>query len=221
MDILNYDPHGMSVRIFSRNIEDLRRRYKEVTGREIPAFTELTVKERFEEVLNVWVREIQSNGAASSVLTSELMGAANDQPILSEMIEDGLISSSAGESAAGGRVSLPPDIDDVSPNLFKSSCVAEAKRHPEGEVVDVALPDFLRAVMKAVGAKMGWSKRVNIGANRHFPRMVEWLREIQNESEWEDGTFGLRLMNLKGAGQVRSYPTDPATLKVRIRSDYL
>lgn len=221
MDILNYDPHGMSVRIFSRNIEDLRKRFKEVTGKEIPAFTELPVKDRFQEVLNIWVREIQSNSSDSPVLTSELRGAANDQPILSEMIEDGLISNAASESAAGGRVSLPPDIDDVSPNLFKSSCVAEAKRHPEGEVVDVALPEFLRAVMKAVGSKMGWSKRVNIGANRHFPRMVEWLREIQNESEWEDGNFGLRLMNLKGAGQVRSYPTDPATLKIRIRSDYL
>lgn len=137
------------------------------------------------------------------------------------MIADGLIASSSIDSADSARITLPPAIDDVSPNAFKSACLAEAKRYQEGKAVDVPLPDFLRVIIKAVGLKMGWSKRINIGANRHFPRMVEWLREIQNESEWEDGSIGFRLMNTKGVGKVRGYPTDPATLKVRIRSDYL
>lgn len=221
MDILSYDPHGMSVRIFMKNIEELRIRFKEVTGKEIPAFADLTVRERFEEVLNFWVNEVRTNAHSAPALNSELQAAANNQPILSEMIADGLIASASINSGDSARITLPPDIDDVSPNAFKSACLDEAKRYPEGDAVDVPLPDFLRVIIKAVGLKMGWSKRINIGANRHFPRMVEWLREIQNESEWEDGSFGFRLMNAKGAGQVRGYPTDPSTLKIRIRSEYL
>jgi len=68
--------------------------------------------------------------------------------------------------------------------------------------------------------EMGWKRRFNVGENRHFPRMVQWLREVEGESTSGD-YVGLRLMNRSGSGGVAACPSNPYGLKARINGALL
>lgn len=66
----------------------------------------------------------------------------------------------------------------------------------------------------------GWKRCLNVGINRHFPRMLQWLREVEEET-FDGRRGGLRLMNRGGGGRVTAEPDGPADLKVRLDPDLL
>ncbi len=158
-------------------------------------------KDRFQEALGYFVQAMESGDAAA--LRAKLNEATGDDEILKSLIDDSLASPDEA---------LAPDVDDVPPSIFKKAIWAEA--------LDVDLDDFLRAVVSRVVDEMGWKRRFNVGENRHFPRMVQWLREVEEETTWDEGV-GLHLMNRASAGRVASYPHSPHNLKVRLDADWL
>lgn len=166
-------------------------------------------KDRFREALGYFVRAMETGDATT--LRTKLDEATGDDAILKSLIEDSLASP---------EEALALDVDDVPPSIFKKAIWAEALDRVADEAVDVDLDDFLRAVVSRVIGKMGWKRRFNVGENRHFPRMVQWLREVEEETTWDEGV-GLHLMNRASAGKVASYPVSPHTLKVRLNADWL
>lgn len=166
-------------------------------------------KDRFRKALGYFVRAME--GGDASALRAELSETMEDDQDIKSLIEDSLASP---EKASA------PDVDDVPPSVFKRAIWAEATDRAGDETVDVNLDDFLRAVVARVIDEMGWKRRFYVGENRHFPRMVQWLREVEEETTWDEGV-GLYLMNRASAGRVASYPTSPLTLKVRLNSDLL
>ncbi|ESY27716.1 hypothetical protein [Mesorhizobium sp. LNJC391B00] len=127
------------------------------------------------------------------------------------------------ENISDGQQLVPrPDIDDVSPNAFKAAAWDTALEFcPTWEIIDVELSEFLRKALDRLANTLGWPRRPNIGENRHFPRMVQWLREMEEETDWRPDGQGFRLMNAAGKGAVRFAPTDPRSLKLRINPRFL
>lgn len=168
-------------------------------------------KERFQEAVRRFVRAMEDNRGA------RLRERLNAAPVTAE---EGI--SLVIERLNSEDETLPPDVDDVPPSVFKNAIWAEAnyRAGEEDNAVDVPLDEFLREVVRRVFDDMGWAGRFNVGANRHFPRMVQWLREVQEESTWDEDA-GLRLMNRAGAGRVADYPEDPRTLNVRLNRNWL
>ena len=166
-------------------------------------------KDRFRKALGYFVRAMESGDA--SELRAELNEATENNENVKSLIEDSLAFPEKASAA---------DIDDVPPSVFKRAIWAEAIDRAGDETVDVNLDDFLRAVVARVIDDIGWERRFNVGENRHFPRMVQWLREVEEETTWDEGV-GLYLMNRASAGRVASYPTNPRTLKVRLNKDLL
>ncbi|BAK66420.1 hypothetical protein SLG_17450 [Sphingobium sp. SYK-6] len=166
-------------------------------------------RDRFREALGYFVRAMKSGDAA--VLRAKLDEATRHDGTVKSLIEDSLASPAEA---------FAPDIDDVPPSIFKKAIWAEALNCVGDEPVDVDLEVFLRAVVSRVIGEMGWKRRFNVGENRHFPRMVQWLREVEEETAGDEG-FGLHLMNRGSAGRVASYPAGPHNLKVRLDADWL
>lgn len=166
-------------------------------------------KDLFREALGYFVRAMESGNAAA--LRTKLDEAMGDDAILRSLIDDSLASPVEA---------LAPDVDDVPPSIFKKAIWAEALDRVGDEAVDVDLDDFLRAVVSRVIGEMGWKRRFNVGENRHFPRMVQWLLEVEDETTWDEGV-GLHLMNRASAGRVALYPVNPYNLKVRLDTNWL
>ncbi len=217
--MIDFDVSSAGQRTYAKIISLMDGGFLEVTGTPLQDYSDLAIDERFRKKLNHYLNEIRNNKSASSKLTSELTEVSQTQPILAEMISDGLLSEKSIASE-NREIILPPDIDDVSPNLFKSACYAEAKSVTAKGGIDSPLNEFLRGVINRVGVSMGWNRRMNIGANRHFPRMAQWLRELEAETHWETG-IGFWLLNVSGTGRVREFPIDPSTLKIRIDPAHL
>ncbi|WP_131114264.1 hypothetical protein [Lichenihabitans psoromatis] len=111
--------------------------------------------------------------------------------------------------------------EDISPGIFKLSCYEVANEiGVSGQSVDVDLTSFLRRSLKSMFAKLKLESRLNVGANRHFPRLYKWLLEIEDETNWIGGP-GFRMKNASGKGAVKEDPTDPDSLKVTIKKDWL
>ena len=182
--------------------------WEDVTGEPMETLSGYP-KDRFREALGYFVRAMESGDA--SELRAELNEAMENDENVKSLIEDSLASP---EEASA------PDVDDVPPSVFKKAIWAEAIDRAGDEIVDVNLDDFLRSVVARVIDEMGWKRRFNVGENRHFPRMVQWLREVQEETTWDEGV-GLYLMNRASAGRVASHPSNPHQLKVRLNSALL
>ncbi|MDH4744222.1 hypothetical protein OMP43_09360 [Sphingomonas sp. CBMAI 2297] len=161
-------------------------------------------KDRFREALRHFADAIR--GHSRTDLGGKLKKAAQDDAVLKSFIDESLEVPDA---------TLPPDVDDVPPSVFKDAIWAEVFDLAVEEPVDVDLDVFLRPVVARIVAAMGWKRRFNVGENRHFPRMVQWLREVQEESTYGE-VAGFRLMNRSGSGRVAAYPAGPYALKVRI-----
>ncbi|UWQ44198.1 hypothetical protein [Leisingera aquaemixtae] len=182
--------------------------WEDVIGEPMPTLSGYP-KDRFRNALGHFVKAIESGDA--SALRAELNEAVEDDENVKSLID---------ESLASPEEASAPDVDDIPPSVFKKAIWEEAYDHAGDEVVDVNLDDFLRAVVTRVIGHMGWKRRFNVGANRHFPRMVQWLREVEEETTWDEG-IGLRLMNRASVGRVALYPTSPHKLKVRLDSAWL
>jgi hypothetical protein len=107
------------------------------------------------------------------------------------------------------------DMDDLSPKMVKDALLAQcvvlgAGRHE--------LRALLRPVLDAVFPGAG-TRRPRVGANRHWRRLLQYLRELENETTWPTGQ-GIRLMNAGGRGPVARVPSDPADLAIRIDPDH-
>lgn len=167
-------------------------------------------KHRYREALRIYGDLIR--GKAGRTIQGDLKAAAAADPVLADLLSDSL--------------PIQPDeplhdIDDVSPNMFKNAIYAEAEaRTSAEEIVDVVLDAFLRGAVTRAMEGIGWKRRLNVGVNRHFPRMLQWLREVEEETT--DGRGGgLRLMNRGGGGRVAAEPVGPADLKVRLDPNLL
>lgn len=118
-------------------------------------------------------------------------------------------------------VSSLTSIDDFSPNQFFSSLRTECQRRVQsGRFHSIPLPDLLRAVLDRMFQEAGATRRIRVGRNRHFPRIIKYLREYEAETTWGDRQ-GFKLMNANPGGPVRQYPTEPATLRVRLDPDII
>lgn len=125
------------------------------------------------------------------------------------------------DSYEGDKLNFAPDVDDVSPNKFKEvarSCALELLG--DADVADIDLDRLLRAVADKLQVDLSWGRRINIGENRHFPRMFQWLREVDEETA-EDDQRGFHIMNRGGGGRVARHPDGPRDLKVRVSREFL
>ncbi|MDF1835843.1 MAG: hypothetical protein P1U62_13320 [Alteraurantiacibacter sp. bin_em_oilr2.035] len=109
------------------------------------------------------------------------------------------------------------DLDALSPNEVKASILAQCEVLGDGRH---ELRQLLRPVLDALFE--GRSKRqARVGANRHWPRLLLYLRELEAETDWEGYGQGVKLMNSGGRGPVAAHPTDPSKLAVRIDTSNL
>ncbi|TCA58074.1 hypothetical protein E0H71_00285 [Rhizobium leguminosarum bv. viciae] len=112
-------------------------------------------------------------------------------------------------------------VDDLTANQIFSAIYAVAfECGSQDALVELELDEFLRRVVHRIFDDNKIKGRINIGPNRHFPRLFQWLREYASGTEWNDG-IGLKIRNLSGRGRVAQYPTDPKLLKVVIDRGYL
>lgn len=183
--------------------------WEKVIGEPMPTLSGSPTS-RFEQALAKFEGALQ--GGSHPGLKSGLKDAAASDPVLSSFID---------ESLQSGSKSLPPAIDDVPPTVFKRGVFAEASaRGKPDRTIDVNLDDFLRGVVGLTVKEMKWGRRFNVGTNQHFPRMWQWLREVEDETAYDEG-YGIRIMNRNGGGRVAAEPDGPHGLKVRINAEFL
>lgn len=109
------------------------------------------------------------------------------------------------------------DLDDLPPNAIKAAILEECQSQGEGR-------HDLRTVLRpALDKLFGGTKtrRPRIGANRHWPRLLQYLRELEEETDWSPDGRGIRLANIGGRGPVARHPRDPTSLSAIIEPDYL
>lgn len=84
----------------------------------------------------------------------------------------------------------------------------------------IELRQFLRAVLDQL-YDSSVTRRPNVGANKHWPRLLQYLREIEEETYWSQDERGVRLANKSGRGRVAQAPNDPNRLALLINPDYI
>ncbi|MGR9171697.1 hypothetical protein [Rhizobium sp. KDH_Rht_773_N] len=120
-----------------------------------------------------------------------------------------------------GKEGILRNVDDLTANQILTSISNVAfdmadRQQPN----DVELVIFLRGVIRDIFEKNSLVGRINIGANRHFPRLFQWLTEFENNTDWGTNK-GFHIKNISGRGRVKRMPTDPRTLKVTLDIRYL
>lgn len=109
------------------------------------------------------------------------------------------------------------DLDDLTPNQIKTAILQECRSQGEGR-------HHLRAVLRAAldilfdGTKI---RRPRVGANRHWHRLLQYLRELEEETDWSPDGRGIRLANVGGRGPVARHPRDPTLLSIIVKPDYI
>jgi hypothetical protein len=109
------------------------------------------------------------------------------------------------------------DLDDLTPNQIKTALLEVCRKQNEGR-------HDLRAVLRAVLDSLfddTKTRRPRVGANRHWPRLLQYLRELEEETDWSPDGQGIRLANIGGRGPVARLPRDPASLSIIIKPDYI
>lgn len=109
------------------------------------------------------------------------------------------------------------DMDDLPPSAVKQAMLDECRRLG---TTRVEMRDFLRPVLDAL-FKSEKTRRPRVGANRHWPRLLQYLRELQEDTDWRPDGRGVVIMNAGGAGPVARSPADPSLLALRIDAAYL
>lgn len=119
-----------------------------------------------------------------------------------------------------GKALLWADLDDLPPNAIKQAIRNQIDATRQQERNRTSLRPLLRAALDTLFAEVG-SRRPNVGPNRHWPRLRQYLRELEDETDWSPAGRGFRLANAGGRGPVARLPTDPGRLDVIIDPDYL
>jgi hypothetical protein len=109
------------------------------------------------------------------------------------------------------------DMEGVTPAAAKLAMRAEARRLGAGRH---ELRALLRPVLDALFAD-SVTRRPRVGANRHWRRLFQYLRELEDETDWSPAGRGIHLMNAGGGGKVSPRQRDPGKLAVRIDPSYL
>lgn len=113
------------------------------------------------------------------------------------------------------------DIDDLTPNEVLNGMRAVATSYSpsdEDKTVDVPVPVFLRESLREVWKAKGVEGRINVGANRHWPRLWEYLVDLEIEAE-HYGARHFRIMNAT-RGAVAAFPEGPQRVRVRITGSF-
>lgn len=109
------------------------------------------------------------------------------------------------------------NVDDLAPNLVKAALLTEVHNRGKGRF---ELRPVLRAVLDALFDDAR-TRRPRVGPNRHWPRLLQYLRELEEDTDWSPEGRGVRLTNAGGRGPVARQPRDPSLLSILIDPDYL
>lgn len=173
--------------------------------------TGYTPTDRFTSVLELLKSKLQSR--------MDFQGIAEQLDIPTPDSAEDLIAEVSGNDVEVAQIQ---DMDDLTPNQVKQAIYeVAAEMGSDDESVDVPMNIFLRNALKRIGVSASIELRMNVGANRHFPRLIQWLRECEAETDWGDDGRGIRIKNASGRGRVAEYPVDPKTLKVTINRSFL
>lgn len=119
-----------------------------------------------------------------------------------------------------GKTLLGADLDDLSPNAIKQAIRNQIDATRQRGRSRTPLRPLLRAALDALFDEAGF-RRPNVGPNRHWARLHQYLRELEDETDWSPDGRGFRLANAGGRGPVAQLPRDPGRLDVIIDSNYL
>lgn len=109
------------------------------------------------------------------------------------------------------------DLDDVTPNQMRLALLSEFRSAGAGRH---DLRPILRGVLNAL-FNPNKTRTPRVGSNRHWPRLLQYVRELEDETDWSPDGQGVRLSNAGGRGPVAREPKDPGKLSVIIDPDYL
>lgn len=198
-----------SSKTYSKVISEIKKAWLEAFGDELVVRGSAPTS-RFESMVDElrrrWARR---DDKERLIVALDLEEGGNEKKSVEEVIE---------KLATGNLVK---SVDDLTANQIFSAIHAVAlDSSSDNEVVEMGLDEFLRLVVRRIFDDNKIKGRINIGPNRHFPRLFQWLHEYADNTEWEDG-IGLKIRNLSGRGRVAQYPTDPKLLKVVIDRGYL
>lgn len=193
--------------IYWNAINALREVWFEIYGETI----EISVsgKAGFRRLLDeIKYKLVEKHGVAQVAQALNEQGYDLDEAITADQLLENLL-----EPKVAGITS----VDDITPNEFKGAIyhVAELERERGNESEDVPLDVFLRRALDHLWKTKGLSGRFNVGENRHFPRMFQWVKEVAAETDWGDEK-GLRLLNASKRGAIKANPAGPKGLLVRL-----
>lgn len=174
----------------------LRSAWKEVFGEDLPTVGNRAM-DAFEQAIDVMKVQLATDAAGGKRLCDHLDIDTKDD---------------IAEALLGWA-----DMDDLPPKVVKQAMLEECLNLGDGRH---ELRSLLRPVLDKVFAD-GKTRRPRVGANRHWPRLLQYLRELEEETDWSPAGRGIRLMNLGGRGRVAREPSDPANLAVRIDPDHV
>lgn len=109
------------------------------------------------------------------------------------------------------------DMDDLTPKRVKAALLMEVQNRGKGRF---ELRPVLRAVLDVLFDDTR-TRRPRVGPNRHWPRLLQYLRELEEDTDWSPEGRGVRLANAGGRGPVARQPQDPRLLSIVIDPDYL
>lgn len=109
------------------------------------------------------------------------------------------------------------DMDDLTPNRVNGALLLEVQNRGRGRF---ELRPVLRAVLDALFDDAR-TRRPRVGPNRHWPRLLQYLRELEEDTDWSPEGRGVRLANAGGRGPVARQPKDPSLLSIIIDPDFL
>ncbi len=109
------------------------------------------------------------------------------------------------------------DMDDLTPKQVKTALLLEVQNRGKGRF---ELRAVLRAVLDALFDGAG-TRRPRVGSNRHWPRLLQYLRELEEDTDWSPDGRGIRLANAGGRGPVARQPWDPGRLSIVIDPNFL
>ena len=153
--------------------------------------------ERFEDALDNFKQRLRQDAAGGKRLL-EVLDVRPD-----EDIEEVLLAWA--------------DMDDLTPSRVKAALLLEAQNLGKGRF---ELRAVLRAVLDALFDDAR-TRRPRVGPNRHWPRLLQYLRELEEDTDWSPQGRGVRLANAGGRGPVARQPRDPSLLSIVIDPDYL
>ncbi|MFZ2870865.1 hypothetical protein [Zavarzinia sp.] len=194
----NFDFSGgkAAAQAYWNALTKLRSAWKEVFGEELPTMGN-RAKDAFEQAIDLMKTRLATDIAGGQRLRDLLDIDAKDD------VAEVLLNWA--------------DMEDVSPRVVKQALLEQCFSLGDGR-------HELRSLLRPVLDKIFTSpktRRPRVGANRHWPRLLQYLRELEQETDWSPSGRGIRLMNAGGGGPVAQVPSDPGKLVVKIDAEHI